>query len=112
MKYNVAIKSDIVAIEIQRSEGTRWLLAYVEQANRDGLAIRVRLAGQTHSIEAARVGKVHSINAARQDQARVLADKMERSIEFESADDLRKEIMGAAAAKASAATLLDQMELI
>lgn len=101
---NKARKGDIVVIEIEHSSTaanfkttyyTRWNLATVYKATRDGRVQRVVMAGSSHSVEVGRIGKVHTL-ATRQAEAKRLLETIGRAgREFETCDDIKAAILAA-----------------
>lgn len=68
---NPVRKGEVVAVEVEhsyhtarmkRSHYTRFHLATVTHASREGLARKVEMAGSSHSVEVARVGRVLTLN--------------------------------------------------
>lgn len=99
---NKVRKGDVVALEIEHSETkmhgpteyyVRFVLATVAHANQRGLATRVMMAGQTHSIEVGRLGKVFALKQY-QDAARMLAGLTKYpGTEYETKDALKDAIL-------------------
>lgn len=80
-------KGDAVAIEVTHSSTeantfkttryTRFHLATVAAASRDGIAKRIAFGGQTHSIEVARIGRVLTLSdIAYRNAAKRLIERM------------------------------------
>lgn len=101
---NKVRKGEIVAIEIQHSSTdakmrttryVRFVLATVTQANRQGLARRVAMAGQTHSVEVARLGTCFALKTY-QTEAQILAGLTKwPGVEYETREELQAAILGA-----------------
>jgi hypothetical protein len=99
---NRVSKGEIVAIKVEHSSTTmhgptthytRYVLATVAKANRQGLATRVMMAGHTHSLEAARLGEVFALKIY-QTKAKLLAEATKYpGVEYETRDDLKAAIL-------------------
>ena len=103
---NPVRKGEVVAVEVEhsyhtarmkRSHYTRFHLATVTHASREGLARKVEMAGSFHSVEVARVGRVLTLNGRTdvQEAAKALRDTIKRPTdnEWKSAEDLRAAIL-------------------
>jgi hypothetical protein len=91
-------KGEVVAIEIQHSSTdvqmktfryTRFVLATVAQASREGVARRVIMAGQTHSLEVARLGTVWTLPRHQEPGRRLIATMTYPGREFADKEELR-----------------------
>lgn len=103
---NPVRKGEVVAVEVahsyhtaqmKRTYYTRFHLATVAQASREGLARKVEMTGSFHSVDVARVGRVLTLNgrADVQEAAKALRDTIKRPTdnEWKSAEDLRAAIL-------------------
>jgi Trk K+ transport system NAD-binding subunit len=105
-------KGEVVAIEVRHSSTTmhgpttsytRYVLATVAKANLQGKAIRVTMAGQTHSLEVARLGAVFVLKTYKT-EAQILAGLTKYpGIEYETKEDLKAAILAAPLATARVA---------
>lgn len=95
-------KGDVVAVQIEHSSTasdfktsryTRFVLATVAKASRDGLAQRVIMAGQTHSLEVARLGKVFTLPEHQKSAKRLVEATEYPGKEFETVESLKLAIL-------------------